>query len=361
MASSNRAANAKAKVVADNMGGVFLADWEANRGTASPLAYHGGGLAAARRRFPQAPEPWLDLSTGVNPDAYPCAGLSEAVFARLPEFEAIAKLEGAAAKVFGLGAGAEIVAAPGTQSLIQWLPRLWPVAKIGILGFAYAEHEKVWAASGGEVKICAHLDELAGMDAAVVVNPNNPDGRLARVDDLLALARATRLLIVDEAFIDLLPREKSLAPHLPLPSLIVLRSFGKTFGLAGLRLGFALCGAEAAKELRAALGPWAVSGAAVEIGVNAYGDEEWLSQSAARLERDGLRLDALLRDAGFELVGGTPLFRLARHAEARKMFERLGAGGILTRPFVAKPDWLRFGIPRGEENFQRLAKTLRGA
>jgi cobalamin biosynthesis protein CobC len=346
------------------MGGVFMPEREANRLAASPLAYHGGGLAAARRRFPGATEPWLDLSTGINPQPYPCDGLSEAAYARLPEAESIEQLVAAAAKNFGLGAGGECVAAPGTQALIQLLPRLFPAQKIGLLGFTYAEHEKAWAANGAEAKTCATLDELAQADTAIAVNPNNPDGRLVDAGDLAALARklAARdgLLIVDEAFIDFLPREKTLAPHLPLPGLIVLRSFGKTFGLAGLRLGFALCGPEEAKKLRAALGPWAVSGAAVEIGIRAYEDRDWFTHSAGRLETNGARLDALLRKAGFELLGGTPLFRLARHAEAAKIFERLGAGGVLTRPFAAKPDWLRFGIPHRDEDFQRLAKILTG-
>jgi cobalamin biosynthetic protein CobC len=298
------------------MGDVFRPEQETNRLAGSPLAYHGGGLAAARRLFPLAPEPWLDLSTGINPLPYPCGTLSENAYARLPETESIEKLEAAAAKFFRLGVGGNCVAAPGTQSLIQLLPRLFPAPRIAVLGFTYAEHEKVWTASGAEARTCETLADLARADAAIVVNPNNPDGRLVAPDDLADLARDLAahdgLLVVDEAFVDFLPGARSLAPRLPLPGLIVLRSFGKTFGLAGLRLGFALCGPAEAQRLRAALGPWAVSGAAVEIGVRAYGDRDWLAQSAARLGRDGARLDALLRAAGFEILGGTPLSRLAR-------------------------------------------------
>jgi cobalamin biosynthetic protein CobC len=335
---------------------------EANRLAGSPLAYHGGGLAAARRRFPHAPEPWLDLSTGINALPYPSTGLSEAAFARLPEAEAIAALETTAARFFGLGAGAECVAAPGTQSLLQLLPRLFRAEKVGVLGFSYAEHGRVWAASGAKVKIAGDFDELAEGDAAVIVNPNNPDGRLVPVDDLLTLARKLaargKLLVIDEAFIDFLPRENSLAPHLPLSGVVVLRSFGKTFGLAGLRLGVALCGPEISKLLRKSLGPWAVSGAAVEIGVKAYGDAPWLAESAARLESDGQKLDAILVRAGFEILGGSPLFRLARHERAERVFERLGAAGILTRPFAEQPEWLRFGLPSRDNDFQRLAAAL---
>lgn len=326
------------------------------------LAYHGGGLAAARRLFPCAPEPWLDLSTGINATPFPFAPVSAAAYARLPEAEAIAALETAAAESFGLGAGAGIIAAPGTQALIQLLPRLLGAKKVSILGFTYAEHERVWAASGAEVTVCDRLDELARADLAIVVNPNNPDGRHCNPRDLRDLARGMaaegKSLIVDEAFIDLFPRENSLAPLLPLPGAIVLRSFGKTFGLAGLRLGFALGETSLTEALRAALGPWAVSGAAVEIGIEAYRDRAWLNQTAARLKRDCTSLDALLASAGFEIVGGTHLFRLARHERVEQIFRRLCGAGVLTRPFAARPDWLRFGVPHGENDFARLGLSL---
>jgi len=336
---------------------------EANHTAETALAYHGGGLAAARRRFPGAPEPWLDLSTGINALPYPVGALSAAAFSRLPEAASIAALEAAAARAFGLGAAAEAIAAPGTQSLIQILPRLLPARNVAILGFTYAEHEHVWAASGAEVKSFENLEDLASADVAIVVNPNNPDGRLVNVASLLTLARKMaaqgKTVIVDEAFIDFLSPGASLAPHLPAPGLIVLRSFGKTFGLAGLRLGFALCDPKMAARLRGALGPWAVSGAAVEIGARAYADREWLTQSAARLDIFSARLDALLRKAGLEILGGTPLFRLARHAQAATLFLRLGAGGVLVRPFVTQPEWLRFGIPQEEQDFTRLEKLFR--
>ncbi len=340
-----------------------MAEETTNRQAGSQPAYHGGGLAAARRRFPGAPEPWLDLSTGINANPYPCVGLDEGAFTRLPEAVSIEALESAAANFYGLGAGGRIVAAPGTQSLIQLLPGIEPAKKVGVLGFTYAEHQNVWALSGAHAQTCATLAELAAFDVAIIVNPNNPDGRLVGVADLLALASKMaarqKLLVVDEAFIDFLPREKSLAENLPLPGVIVLRSFGKTFGLAGLRLGFALCAPDLAGRLREKLGPWAVSGAAVEIGMRAYSDAVWLEQGAAKLESNGARLDGLLRDGGFEMIGGSPLFRLVRHARAQEIFERLCAGGILTRPFAAKPEWLRFGIPHRDEDFRRLAASFR--
>jgi cobalamin biosynthesis protein CobC len=274
----------------------------------------------------------------------------------------VAALAAAAAARFGLGSQADIVAAPGTQALIQLLPRLIGAKTIAILGFTYSEHERVWAQSGAAVTICDRLDDLAGADAAVIVNPNNPDGRLCAASNLRDLARAMsangKSLIVDEAFADVLPPDASLAPLLPLPGAIVLRSFGKAYGLAGVRLGFALGDAALTGAIRDAIGPWAVSGAAAEIGTQAYRDAGWLAGQAAQLAQDSARLDALLQAAGFEIAGGTPLFRLGRHRAARAIFHRLCESGVLTRPYAQRPDWLRFGVPHGEADFGRLKKAL---
>jgi cobalamin biosynthetic protein CobC len=167
------------------------------------------------------------------------------------------------------------------------------------------------------------------------------------------------VLIVDEAFADFDGRE-SLAPALPLSGAVVLRSFGKTYGLAGLRLGFALASPDVVQPLRAALGPWPVSGPAIAIGVRALADSDWLEATRARLGKEQARLDALLHSTGWRIIGGTRLFRLAAHADAPGVFQRLLAAGILTRPFVDAPDRLRFGIPGDETAWERLATALRG-
>jgi len=323
--------------------------------------YHGGRLFAATKKYPDAPKPWLDLSTGINCVAYPFVAPPSDAYARLPEPEVLEELEAVAARFFGLGDSAACVAAPGTQALLQALPRLIPAKNVGILGFSYAEHGRCWAASGAEVFVAETLDDLLAAEVAVIVNPNNPDGKLrhlAALRDLAArLAARGKWLIVDEAFADFSPGA-SLAPALPLPGVVVLRSFGKTFGLAGVRLGFALGLEPFARRLRQALGPWAVSGPALEIGRQAYADSDWVARSAARLAQDGAALDSVLRDAGFEAVGGTPLFRLVRHERAAAIFETLCHAGVLVRPFTEKPGWLRFGIPHGEAEFARLRAAL---
>ncbi len=179
-------------------------DMAGGDGAGSRFTYHGGDLGAARAAFPAAPEPWIDLSTGVNSDPYPMPPLDAALWTALPEPGAVIRLEAAAARAYGT-TSERVVAAPGTQALIQWLPHLAPARRVGVLGLTYGEHAKCWAAAGAEVSIVRDLDALTGFDVAIVVNPNNPDGRLVAASDLAALAGRVGLLVVDEAFMDVVP------------------------------------------------------------------------------------------------------------------------------------------------------------
>jgi cobalamin biosynthetic protein CobC len=328
--------------------------------SASP-AYHGGNLGAARALFPDAPSPWLDLSTGINAQAYPIGTISPEAWMRLPDAGAIAALEGAASRAYG-GPVEKIVAAPGTQALIQALPRLLPARSVAILGFTYAEHERVWRESGAATRIVDDVAALAEAELAVVVNPNNPDGRLVPIEALIEIAammaRNGGTLVVDEAFVDVLPSSSSLASRLPEAGAVILRSFGKTYGLAGLRLGFAVAAPDLAAKIRAALGSWAVGGPAITIAARALADDEWLSTMRGRLADEAPRLDGILTAAGWEVIGGTRLFRLARHADAGERFLALLEAGILTRPFADAPDRLRFGLPADERAWARLAEAL---
>jgi cobalamin biosynthetic protein CobC len=329
---------------------------------AGGLRHHGGNINAARRLYPDAPEPWIDLSTGINPVPYPVGCIPSSAWSRLPEPAELAALEAAARAAYGAGPDTGIVAAPGTQALIQWLPRLFPARRVGVLGFTYREHELCWRDARAQVNGVTALAKLAEYDAGIVVNPNNPDGRMVSPQDLAELAgcmaRRGGRLIVDEAFMDLIGFPGSLVPWLPASGAIVLRSFGKAYGLAGVRLGFAVGSHEDCAVLRRAMGPWAVSGPAIDIGRRALADETWRVETASRLRRDADDLDRLLRAEGFEVVGGTPLFRLGRRSGAGDVFETLCRAGILTRPFPAEPDWLRFGIPRAAAEWERLRMAL---
>lgn len=314
---------------------------------------HGGDLGAVRGRYPDAPEPWIDLSTGINPVPYPVPSLPAESWSRLPSQRDEQALLEAAASRYGVRDPATIVAAPGTQALIQLLPRIVAKARVAVVGPTYDEHETCWRRQGHDVRIVASLDDAKDADVVVVVNPNNPTGLLLPPAGL----RAHGLLVVDEAFIDLLPREASLAADLPRNT-IVLRSFGKTYGLAGARLGFAIAQKTIADRLRGEIGPWAVSGPAIEIGRKALSDSAWLETVAARLAEDRRKLDALLASAACEILGGTPLFCLAHHPDAAGVADRLARRGIHVRRFSANPGWLRFGLPADAGEFRRLALAL---
>ncbi|MBT9292821.1 threonine-phosphate decarboxylase CobD [Prosthecodimorpha staleyi] len=334
-------------------------------GASGAVVLHGGDLATARRLHPQAPEPWIDLSTGINPVPYPVGAIAVEAWTRLPGRDAADRLIAAARVAYGAGPETAIVAAPGTQALIQRLPDLLPGPDVRVLGFTYQEHEAVWRRAGRRVERVAEAPALVGADVAVIVNPNNPDGRLIAPAALAEIARAVvaagGTLVVDEAFMDVIRPEPGSFPAGLLPlrpaGTLVLRSFGKAYGLAGLRLGFALGDAALVTRLGAALGPWAVPGPALEIGARALADRAWLEVATARLEADAARLDRLLVGAGCTIVGGTPLFRLARHDDAANLHHRLAQAGILTRAF-AEPTWLRFGLPGSEAAWTRLAAAL---
>jgi cobalamin biosynthetic protein CobC len=325
------------------------------------LSYHGGNLAAARRSYPDAPEPWIDLSTGVNPWAYPLPPFAQEDWTRLPAPADLAALEATAARRYGAAAD-QTIAAPGTQAIIQLLARLRKAKRVGMLGVSYSGHAHAWRGAGAAVEIVESLEELAAFDVAIVVNPNNPDGRLSESARLLSLharlAEQGRILIVDEAFMDLDRRGQSLAARLPQSHVVVLRSFGKTYGLAGVRLGFAIASADLAVLLRGGLGSWPVSGPAIRIGRVALADDGWPEEARLRLEGEAARLDRLLRRYGFEISGGTTLFRLVRHRRAAHVFESLAQGGILVRPFPESPGQLRLGIPREWESWLRLQARL---
>jgi cobalamin biosynthetic protein CobC len=328
------------------------------------FACHGGNVAAARRLYPDSPPPWIDLSTGINPHPYPLPDLPGQAWTRLPDGADIARLEAIAAMRYGARDVVGVIAAPGSQMLIQMIARLAAPARVGLFGETYRGHAEAWRAAGARVETVGALDALANFDVAVIVNPNNPDGRLTSREDLLALHRQLAhrggMVIVDEAFIDLAAADAGLAPALPEARAIALRSFGKTYGLAGLRLGFAICSSDLAAPLRAALGAWPVSGPAIAIGGAALADADWLQRMRPALAGEAARLDRMLAGAGAQVIGGTSLFRLIRHRAARALFARLLAHGILVRPFAEAPDRLRFGLPAGGEDWTRLQRALEG-
>jgi len=324
---------------------------------------HGGRLDAAIAGFGGARADWLDLSTGINPVAYPVGKIDPGIWQRLPDEGDTAALLKAAREYYSVPDGAMIVPANGTQSIIQALPAMFVKETVAVVSPTYGEHYSVWSNAGHEVSEVPSIEQIGESSVVVVVNPNNPDGRQYTREQLVDIARdlPTRgaTLIVDEAFCDCAP-ELSIIPDLP-DNCVVLRSFGKFFGLAGLRLGFAICRRSIGDKLADAFGPWNVSGPALAIGASALADRAWIEQS--RQWQQGMcgKLKQLLINRGFEIVGGTDLFVLARHDQSEAIADHLKNRHILVREFDEFPDLLRFGLCKDDDALNRLDTALEEA
>lgn len=323
---------------------------------------HGGGLDAAIDRFGGEPGDWLDLSTGINPSPVALPDFDPAAWSRLPDAGLEARCVAAARAAYGVPPTAGIVAAPGSQALISLLPFVLPQADVAILEPTYGEHRASFEAAGHDVVGIGSLEELpdrAGV--AVIVNPNNPDGRRTERRALLALLETMQrrggLLVVDEAFADAIPG-LSIADMAGEPGLLVHRSFGKFYGLAGIRLGFSLTTPALAETLRRRLGPWAVSGPALAVGAAMLSSERVRQATAEAVAAQAARRDQVLAEAGFQFVGATPLFATVETPQAGALFAALCRRHILTRPFSYRSDWLRFGNPKDAAEATRLRQAL---
>ena len=307
--------------------------------------WHGGRLADARAHYGGAD--WIDLSTGINPLPWPGAATIAPDWQALPDPAALADLEAAAAAHFGV-APAHVCALPGSEIGLRLLSQL-----LDRPGCHIAPSYRTHGAAFPEA-IQDPAQALRGA-ALLLANPNNPDGRLFSPADLLG---REDWLIVDEAFADCMPGA-SVAPHIgDARRLIVLRSFGKFFGLAGVRLGFLLGPAPIVAACRRLLGDWPVSAAAIAFGRAAYRDRAWISATVEMLAERAARLDALLGRHGLAARGDCPLFRLVETDDAAALFDRLARRAILTRPYDYAPCWLRLGLPADDAAFDRLDAAL---
>lgn len=317
---------------------------------------HGGRLNAAAQRYGIEPQRWLDLSTGINPVGWPVVDVPVAAWRRLPEDDDA--LESAAAAYFQ---GAAVLATAGSQAAIQALPRLRPKSRVDVLAPSYAEHAHAWSEAGHLVRAWDGAALADDVDVVVLVNPNNPTGTCRDPEQLLRWHRtlSTRggWLVVDEAYMDACP-EVSLAAHACVPGLIVLRSLGKFFGLAGARVGFVIAETAFLRALRACLGPWPLCGASRWMAVHALHDLAWQASERNRLRQCSERLAELLSRRHLPPGGGTALFQWAPTAEAPSIEHALAQRGVLVRRF-AEPAGLRFGLPGAETEWTRLDTALR--
>ena len=325
---------------------------------------HGGRILAAAKKYHIAKEAWLDLSTGLNPNGWPVPNnLPAEVWQSLPEDED--GLQTAACQYYGCDACLPVA---GSQAAIQTLPALRSRSKVGIISPTYAEHEYNWIQAGHDViqlsveDIEQHINTL---DVLVVINPNNPTGKMIAVKQLLdwhqCLSSRGGWLIVDEAFIDVTP-EKSLVASGIKPGFIILRSMGKFFGIAGIRCGFVISDNELLQRLAKKLGPWSLTGPTRYIAKQALLDEAWQTKARIELKESSMRLHKTLSQAGLSPTGGTGLFQWIEHEHAEDIYEACAEKGVLIRYFerstaTSKPS-LRFGLPTNENKWQQLSTAL---
>lgn len=306
---------------------------------------HGGGVDAAAARFGGQRAAWMDLSTGINPQPYKVPAIPADAWNALPDAAAQTALEEAARSFWQVPAEAALLAVPGASSAIARIPALAAPGRVRIPGPTYNEHAASFAGCGWQVF------DAGETEAAVHVHPNNPDGRLWQ-----AAETGAPLSIIDESFCDITP-DATLVAQATAPGTLILKSFGKFWGLAGLRLGFVIGDPALVAALRQMLGPWPVSGPALHIGAAALRDRDWAEATRARLATDAERLDAVMTGAGAQIVGGTPLFRLYEVDDARHWQTRLARHQIWTRVFPYDPRWLRLGLPAAD-GWARLAQAL---
>ncbi|TWI14142.1 threonine-phosphate decarboxylase CobD [Aerolutibacter ruishenii] len=319
---------------------------------------HGGRLLRAARHYGIAPDHWLDLSTGVNPEAWPVPPIPARAWHRLPEDD-----DGLVEAAMRYYRAPHVLPVAGSQAAIQALPLLRPHSRVGVLAPGYAEHAHAWERAGHRVERLsadALLDEHARLDVVVLIHPNNPGGDVFDRSALLRLHERLHArgawLVVDEAFMDATP-DDSLCADSGGEGLVVMRSVGKFFGLAGARAGFVCAAPALLQSLRERLGPWTLAGPARHAVQQALADRDWQAGARARLRQRTAQLDAILRANGLSPTGGTAFFQWCRDARAAELHDALARRAILVRLFE-HPASLRFGLPLHEADFQRLDHAL---
>lgn len=302
---------------------------------------HGGGLDSAVSRYGGKREEWIDLSTGLNPRAYPVPEIPAAAFNDLPDRRAADRLEAAARAFWMVPDDAAVLAAPGASSLIVNIPRLKRSGRVRIVERTYNEHEAAFREAGWQV-IRTAPEGGSRADARVVVHPNNPTGTMWSGEDEVP---GRPLMVIDESFCDVILGNSRVRDWATKPGVVILKSMGKFWGLAGLRLGFAIGDPNLIAQLKQMLGPWPVSGVAQHVGAVALEDMAWANEARQIMHVDVARMDALVEARGAELIGGTALFRLYRVDDAVRWQEKLAKGKVWSRVFPYAPDWLRLGLP----------------
>ena len=325
---------------------------------------HGGNSDQAAAHFGHDPNNMLDLSTGISPRAYPTADVTAQSWNQLPSHSQLDTCLAAARRAYEVPEKLGIMAGAGTQSLLQFIPSLLPCGGIVWIDEpTYNEHRPAWEAAGHQV--ITGDTNLGKAQSAVIVAPNNPTGKFVH-DAIMATAKQTAatggIMLIDGAFAMPAAADPAasdlLGALVAFPHVVHIRSFGKFFGMAGLRLGFAIGAAVHMDQLQRCVGPWAVSSVALDIGNTALNDTVWQAQHSQFLRQQTEQLQMVLTRANLKILGGTTLFQTIQSSRANHLHDHLAKAAIWTRKFSQMPDLLRFGVPANAADFARLSESL---
>lgn len=329
----------------------------------SSIPEHGGDLVWASQHFQVPLENWLDLSTGINPYSYPIPIIAPADWHFLPTKKSLENTLDVARQYYNIPPSASLAIGTGSQSLIQSLAYLISPQPIAIISPTYSGHASAFNHAGFPITFCSSIDDMKKTDCryGIVVNPNNPDGRIFDKEALLRLHQQLSDLggglILDEAFADTIPTI-SLSSHTNQPGLIILRSLGKFFGLAGVRIGFAIGSDPLIHKLQKMMGPWPIAGGILKIVQAALVDVSWVQKMQQQLNVQASAMDQFLWEMGIPTTRSTPLFCLVDHPDSPSIYQHLAAQGILLRAFKERPNWLRLGLLKTQD-FDRFTKAYK--
>ena len=201
--------------------------------------------------------------------------------------------------------------------------------------------------------------------AIFVANPNNPTGTLAAPEEVRQLLDQTPprvVIVMDQAYLEYLEEPQDLLPLIrsgEKPNLILLRTFSKIYGLAGLRLGYGIGHPDFIAALEKVRQPFNVNSLAQAAGLAALDDDAHTQKTRQNNAGGRKYLEDALREMGVEYVPSSANFILLRVGEARRVFTELQAAGIIVRPVenYGLPEWLRISIGTPRQN-QRCLKAL---
>jgi histidinol-phosphate aminotransferase len=221
-----------------------------------------------------------------------------------------------------------------------------------------------------------HGHDLPAMGSAItektkvifVANPNNPTGTLASPDDVRRLIEATPahvVLVMDEAYIEFLEEPLDLIPQIrskEKPNLILMRTFSKIHGLAGLRLGYGIGHPEFIAGLEKIRQPFNINSLAQAAGLAALDDVEYVRKTRENNFQGRKFLENAFTQMGLPFVPSFANFVLVRVGQGQFVFEEMQKHGVITRPMggYQLPEWIRISVGTPGEN-RRAVKTLKRA